>query len=277
MFIIVLVVTLLFACYAARVDSKSYDWSTGNTSVWLSAAAYCDSKTYLSRSYKGYSSGFVATYSISNVLNDVQGFVGYLSSKSQIYVVYRGSTSIIDWLDDLDAILTTYPSCSKCEVHKGFYSAEQAVIASVLSNVQSLIKRFPSYEVVVSGHSLGAALATLTAMDFLSAGITNVRLFHFGSPRVGNTAFANYASSKLIDHNRNTHYKDIVPHCPMHERFTHISGEWYEKVETFHSLGDLVECQGNEDPSCSYQWSLTSIDDHMHYLGLYVGCNAVSK
>lgn len=44
----------------------------GNTSVWLSAAAYCDSKTYLSRSYKGYSSGFVATYSISNVLNDVQ-------------------------------------------------------------------------------------------------------------------------------------------------------------------------------------------------------------
>lgn len=152
--------------------------------------------------------------------------MGYLSSKSQIYVVYRGSTSIIDWLNNLDAILTTYSSCSKCEVHKGFYGAEQAVIGSVISNVQKLIKQFPSYEVVVSGHSLGAALATLTALDLLSAGILNVRLFHFGSPRVGNTAFANYASSKLIDHNRNTHYKDIVPHCPMHERFTHISGNY---------------------------------------------------
>ena len=36
---------------------------------------------------------------------------------------------------------------------------------------------------------------------------------------------------------------------------------------------DLRECNdGPEDPSCSFQWSLTSVDDHMIYLGMKVGC-----
>jgi len=148
-----------------------------------------------------------------------------LSSQSQIYVVYRGSTSITNWLTNLDATLIAYPSCTGCKVHKGFYTAEQAVIGSVISNVRKLIQQFPSYSIVLSGHSLGAALATLTALDFLSAGISNVQLFHFGSPRVGNTAFANYASNALINRNRNTHYKDIVPHSPNQGTFSHISGK----------------------------------------------------
>jgi hypothetical protein len=102
----------------------------------------------------------------------------------------------------------------------------------------------------------------------MDAGISPLRLFNFGSPRVGNTAFANYASAKIEDHNRNTHYKDMVPHVPMHERFTHISGEWYED-----STG-LKECSGLEDATCAYQWNLTNIDDHMNYLGLYMGCSS---
>jgi hypothetical protein len=116
-------------------------------------------------------------------------------------------------------------------------------------------------------------MATLTAVDLKESGISNsLRLFNFGSPRVGNTAFAEWASSYLGDRNRITHYKDMVPHVPMHERFTHISGEWYQDEN------DVVhQCTGYEDPNCSYQWSITNIDDHMHYLTLYMGCDAVSS
>eukprot|EP01034_Spumella_vulgaris_P021439 gene21439-27470_t len=138
----------------------------------------------------------------------------------------------------------------------------------MIAQTQALKAQFPSYTVVVTGHSLGAALSTLTALDFMDAGIGPIRLFNFGSPRVGNTAFANYASAKIEDRNRNTHYKDMVPHVPMHERFTHISGEWYE------DSSGLKECVGLEDTSCSYQWNLTNIDDHMNYLGLYMGCSS---
>jgi len=52
-------------------------------------------------------------------------------------------------------VLTEYPLCSGCEVHKGFYTAEQNVIKEVLTQVQNLKAKFPEYKVVVTGHSLG--------------------------------------------------------------------------------------------------------------------------
>jgi len=259
---------VVFLTWFMSVFGNAFDWSMGNTSVWLSAGAYCETNTYMTRAYKGPSAGFVPTYVLDDKDTNTQGYVGYKSSDSTIFVVYRGSTDIGDWVNNLNAILTDYPKCSGCSVHKGFYNAEQGIISKMLTEVKSLKAKFPSYTVVVTGHSLGAAVATLTALDFLDAGITPLRMFHFGSPRVGNTAFANYASAKIVDRNRNTHHKDMVPHCPMHERFTHISGEWYEDDS------GLKQCLGLEDESCSYQWHITSIDDHMYYLGLHMSCDS---
>jgi predicted lipase len=196
----------------------SYDWSAGNASIWLCAAAYCETNTYQTRTFKGYSTGFVVTNVIDDKGEDVQGFVGYLPSQSSIYVTFRGSTSISDWANNLDLILTSYPKCDDCKVHKGFYVAQQSVISYVLHSVEALRQKFPSYTVVVTGHSLGAAMATLTTIDLIDAGISPIRMFHFGSPRVGNTNFANFASAKIDDRNRNTHHRDMVPHIPMHER-----------------------------------------------------------
>lgn len=51
---------------------RGFDWSTGNSSVWLSAAAYCETNTYLTRTFKGPSAGFVATNVIDNKDKDVQ-------------------------------------------------------------------------------------------------------------------------------------------------------------------------------------------------------------
>lgn len=50
----------------------AYDWKTGNTSVWLCAAAYCPTNTYMTRTFKGYSSGFVVTNIIDDKAQDVQ-------------------------------------------------------------------------------------------------------------------------------------------------------------------------------------------------------------
>ncbi len=271
---ILLIVLSLFL-----LGSSQYDWAFANTSVWLSAAAYCETNTYKTRIFKGYSTGFVVTDVIDDVSEDVQGYIGYMASQSSIYVVFRGSTSIEDWANNLDAVLTAYPRCSGCEVHAGFYKAEQANIKFIIDRVSYLKNQYPEYTVVVAGHSLGAAMATLTSLDLLAQSSVikptpqspqGLRMFHFGSPRVGNTNFAQYASNTILDRHRNTHYKDMVPHVPMHERFTHISGEWYEDSSALH------ECSGYEDPNCAYQWHITNIDDHMHYLGLYLGCDAVS-
>lgn len=78
-----------------------------------------------------------------------------MPSESAIYVVFRGSTSIRDWVHNIDVILTDYPLCSGCKVHKGFYKAEQSVISYVTTSVKALRRKYPSYTVIVTGHSLG--------------------------------------------------------------------------------------------------------------------------
>lgn len=62
------------------VTVKAFDWKTGNSSVWLSAAAYCETNTYLTRKFKGYSSGFVASYVIDDKDHDVQVGIFVLNS-----------------------------------------------------------------------------------------------------------------------------------------------------------------------------------------------------
>jgi hypothetical protein len=103
--------------------------------------------------------------------------------------------------------------------------------------------------------------------------VTPLRLFNFGSPRVGNDEFAAWASTYLTDRNRVTHYKDNVPHIPSEVRFRHISGEWYEDQDHV-----IHTCVGYEDPSCADQWLLvdTNMDDHSVYLSLDMSCEGAS-
>lgn len=55
----------------------------------------------------------------------------------------------------------------------------------------------PGAPLYVIGHSMGAALATICAMDVkFKAGLSDVHLFTFGSPRVGNDIFASFVMSQ---------------------------------------------------------------------------------
>lgn len=164
-------------------------------------------------------------------------------------------------------MLTDHPACDGCEVHKGFYKAEQSCFNDVLSQVKSLQAQYPTYSVLCTGHSLGGAVSLLTAVDLITSGIEHVNLWTYGCPRVGNTAFSEYADSYIPSNHRVTHHKDMVPHTPMHERFTHTSGEWYQPADDV----TIQECEGHEDKDCSYQWHITSISDHLYYLGMHMG------
>jgi len=78
-----------------------------------------------------------------------------MPSQSSIYVVFRGSTSVEDWLGNLEVVLTDYDKCDDCEVHRGFYEAQQSVNAIVIQCVKDLRVDYPNSTVVVTGHSLG--------------------------------------------------------------------------------------------------------------------------
>ncbi|KAI3804808.1 hypothetical protein L1987_26629 [Smallanthus sonchifolius] len=81
----------------------------------------------------------------------------------------------------------------------------------VLTGIKQLVCKYQEKEdisIIITGHSLGACLSTLSAFDLAENGITNIPIsaFVFGSPQVGNQAFndrLNQFSNVKILHIRN--------------------------------------------------------------------------
>ena len=240
----------------------------------MSQDAYCGKAVYLTQHYSGVVAGFVATKIISNLVDDVEGFVGYLPSDKSIYVVFRGSESIRNWITNLTVDktnYTTFSDCTNCQVHSGFYTATKAVYPDVLKEVNRLRGLYPTYAVKTTGHSLGGALAQLTAMELVHSGFS-VSMINFGQPRVGESNYAKYSNTKLPNQYRVVHNKDMVPHNPTSTWPLNFYHTRYEEWEQ--SNGVVRQCDASgEDPTCSDSINpvFLNVDDHLVYLGLCMG------
>lgn len=97
------------------------------------------------------------------------------------YIVFRGTQGgkIKDLLKDLKASLVEWDGGVR--VHWGFRDAYQCLE----EDIDAWLAASAPPHLVVTGHSLGAAMATLMASRHLEA-----ELVTFGSPRVGDGAFA---------------------------------------------------------------------------------------
>lgn len=58
-------------------------------------------------------------------------------------------------------MLESIALCDGCEVHSGFHGAWDNMADTVIETTQSLVAAYPTYNVTFTGHSLGAAIATL--------------------------------------------------------------------------------------------------------------------
>ena len=253
----------------------------GYASLYLSEFAYCSNGgNFMNLDFSGvsYVQDFVpaAQFAVGSD-GSITGFIGYQPSVSTIWVAFRGSSDIANWITNLDFIRMSYPLCSGCSVHEGFYTAEQQALPQIQNAVQQLVAAYPSYSIVVTGHSLGAALATLTALDLAQTYGSGVSVYNYGCPRIFNQAGANWASGGAVYIGaRRTHYQDIVPHLPQEIfGFVHTNGEIYEggPISSYPNFpgGPLQTCSGEEDPNCADQWDGTSIADHLLYSGVALG------
>ena len=83
--------------------------------------------------------------------------------------------------------------------------------------VSTYLQQNPGFKVLVTGHSLGAAIAVFCTLDLVIE-MPNVQVYHytFGQPRVGNAAFASFFQKHAKAASfRFTHNHDIVPHLPL--------------------------------------------------------------
>ena len=217
---------------------------------------------------------------------ETQGFMGYDSQANQVVVAFRGSASLVNWWENLKFLMTEYPFCDQCEVHRGFYQEYMNQREAILSGVKTLIARHPGTPVLVTGHSLGATIALLISLDIIRMAGPVVTLYTFGEPRVGNPDFAAYANkmtarpgvttvrspSDPIQY-RLVHARDPVPHVPMQ-----ILGYLHAPREVWYAGDDdtnYTVCSDtgtSEDDDCSNSIYPISIFAHTQYLGICTRC-----
>ncbi|KAF8412453.1 hypothetical protein HHK36_000417 [Tetracentron sinense] len=127
--------------------------------------------------------------------------------RRDIVIAYRGTATCLEWLENLRATLTPLNVGSGPMVENGFlslYTSKTATCPSLQEMVREEITRLlQSYgdepiSLTITGHSLGAALATLTAYDITTTLKRSplVTVMSFGGPRVGNRNFRQQLEKK---------------------------------------------------------------------------------
>jgi pimeloyl-ACP methyl ester carboxylesterase len=174
------------------------------------------------------------------------------------------------WADvktDLDALLVSYGEGMK--VHQGFQRALDEVWQDLSAYLDTIYSS--SRPLWMTGHSLGAALATLAAERYRKV----QGLYTFGSPRVGDKRFREHFAVKTY---RFVYNNDIVTELPPPGLYFHVGqlcyidshGKLHHNSKLMDMLGDGIRSEARnirqalEDaPSREFRFIPGGIKDHL--------------
>jgi hypothetical protein len=144
----------------------------------------------------------------------LQAYIAYRPETKQLIVAFSGTSSFQQTIHNADFRLVPYPGVEPARVHAGFYQCYQGIANIALRRLSEAIASFSSdasssssevqdgskeiSEIVITAHSLGAAMCYLFAMDLIDTTRPIVpqtiplKLVVFGSPRIGNDALAQH-------------------------------------------------------------------------------------
>ncbi|GMI83803.1 DAD1-like seeding establishment-related lipase [Hibiscus trionum] len=199
---------------------------------------------------------YVVTHFIDIANNaDQSAWIGYVAvttddgkvgvGRRDILVAWRGTATDAEWLSNINFTQTSpselFGTDNNAKVHSGFLSlytgtnskTPMSARQQVLKAVRELVDKYKGEEIsiTVAGYSLGAALATLNAMDIVANGYNKptgsststpsagcmVTAFAYASPRVGNDGLKQLFNTfqDRLHLLRVTNANDVVPLLPF--------------------------------------------------------------
>ena len=162
-----------------------------------------------------------------------------------VAVVFRGSSHFKNWLTNLQSIPTAWPGGG--HVHGGFAGAQNEIWENLAPRLDAIARA--GHPLLITGHSYGGALATLTLSQYLSRHpAASASAYTFGSPRVGNAEFASSMDAAPLYRivNRDDLVTRLPPPFALSRRmgFLHAGSAYYiDSHARLHprGRGDLAE------------------------------------
>jgi hypothetical protein len=211
--------------------------------------------------------------------NGVRALQGYDSNTETLFVAFRGSVNIQNWIDNIQVSKITPYNNMSISVEKGFYKAYASVKADLFDKLSLLAKKYETTRLLITGHSFGAAMATLLTYEIITLfpTYTVTHFITFGSPRVGNSDFVQSFNQHYSNvYYRITHYYDMVPHVPEEFMgYLHVSNEiWYDENNTIFTICDDYNTEDNKCSNSCSPIHCTSTSDHLYYLNVTMGSDS---
>ncbi|KAM0848540.1 hypothetical protein ACQ4PT_054322 [Festuca glaucescens] len=248
-------------------------------------------------------------------------FIGFIAVSSDqetarigrrdIAVAWRGTVTKLEWVEDMSAFLKPIgqygipcedprvkveagfadlytgkePTCKFCK-----YSAREQVLAEVRKLVELYAGKGEEVSVTVTGHSLGSAMAMLSAFDIAETGANvspsadvkaPVCVYSFSGPRVGNTWFGERFEKELgIKALRILNVHDTVPKVPgifteaLHPMPLLRVADALGLPSVYSHIGVLLALDHEVSPFLKRTFDLAcyhNLEAHLHLLDGYTG------
>ena len=145
-------------------------------------------------------------------LKIVKGYLGNNKGKplysiklinDTIFIAFKGTTDLMNWYANAYILLK---NVDDVRIHNGFFNLYKEYEPDILAFLKS--KKFK--KIILTGHSLGGALATVAAYELSKIHKVKFELFTFGSPQVGNIEFKKKLNGLLDRSWRFVNRNDIV-------------------------------------------------------------------
>jgi predicted lipase len=180
------------------------------------------------------------------------------SAAGELVAAIRGTETILEWLHDAAFLFVPNPiHAGGGFTEDGFTSIYRSLRAgkdpnspAAISAITSLVGGGEVKTLTVTGHSLGAALATLLGLDVaLNSGTKQLSVYTYASPRVGELLFEHTYDGMAPDTYRVHNRPDLVPEVPIFP-YVHVGND-IELVPPYNSINRTLECWHSLD---TYLW-----------------------
>jgi triacylglycerol lipase len=186
-------------------------WSEDDVADWLASIGW-NLRAFLSRNG---TECFVAIRSVDFSPRELENLSRGLNPtlRNHAVVAFRGTEpgKLRDWITDLDSRQTRWVFG---RIHAGFLRSARNVLEDLWPIVAELVAG--GHALHLTGHSKGAAEATVTAARLCAANVPVAGLCTFGSPRVGDGDFAAWLDASLpFVIRRYVNNNDLVARVPL--------------------------------------------------------------